>query len=86
MVDGCKSESIELCSGVPQGSILGPLLLILYINNIGDLIETADVHFYSYFDRNMAETQRKFKERGYNNDQINIAIEKIQNKKKQNDT
>uniref|UniRef100_A0A674E9P8 Reverse transcriptase domain-containing protein n=1 Tax=Salmo trutta TaxID=8032 RepID=A0A674E9P8_SALTR len=34
----------------------------------------------SDFDRNMAETQDKFKERGYNNDQINIAIEKIQNK------
>ena len=42
MANGCKSESIEV-----QGSILGPLLLILYINNIGDLIETVDVHFYA---------------------------------------
>ena len=47
MVDGCKSESIEVCSGGPQGSMLGPLVFILYINNIGDLIETVDVHFYA---------------------------------------
>jgi hypothetical protein len=32
------------------------------------------------FDRNMAKTQRKFKERGYKNSQINTAIEKILNK------
>ena len=49
MVDDCKSESIEVCSSVPQGSILGPLLLILYVNNIGDLTETADVHFYAHY-------------------------------------
>jgi hypothetical protein len=31
-------------------------------------------------DRNMAETQRKFKERGYKNGQINTDIKKILNK------
>ena len=39
--------SIEVCSGVWAHCCLGPLLFIFYINNIGDLIETADVHFYA---------------------------------------
>ncbi|CDQ80574.1 unnamed protein product [Oncorhynchus mykiss] len=47
MADGCKSVSIEVCSGILQGYIFGPLSFILYINNIADLIETADVHLYA---------------------------------------
>ena len=39
LVDGCRSKLVNVVSGVQQGSVLGPLLFLLYSSELFSILE-----------------------------------------------
>ena len=45
MVNGVESEPTSVPSGIPQGTVLGPLLFVVYINGILDKVKSHSLLF-----------------------------------------